>query len=231
MLGRAHSLLSSFDPTTHPLTKFTTAADGDHVGDEYFLSSGSEIRYFLEPGAVTPATETEPARLNVPADRSVNKIGHGLIKDPTFEKYTLSPNVSSIARDLGMKDPRVLQSMVICKQPKIGGQGELAGQGQADEEVPCHNDSTFLYTDPPSAVGCWIALEDCTASNGCLSFLPGSHKTARISQRFVRAPGGGTTSEDVPGVEKNAEDWDSLEGWVEVPCTAGTMVLIHGGCQ
>jgi hypothetical protein len=34
--------------------------------------------------------------------------------------------------------------------------------------VPCHNDSTFLYTDPPSAVGAWIALEDCTPANGCL---------------------------------------------------------------
>jgi ectoine hydroxylase-related dioxygenase (phytanoyl-CoA dioxygenase family) len=34
--------------------------------------------------------------------------------------------------------------------------------------VPCHNDSTFLYTDPPSAVGFWIALEPCTAENGAL---------------------------------------------------------------
>lgn len=34
--------------------------------------------------------------------------------------------------------------------------------------VPCHNDSTFLYTDPPSAIGAWIALEECTSQNGCL---------------------------------------------------------------
>jgi ectoine hydroxylase-related dioxygenase (phytanoyl-CoA dioxygenase family) len=77
-------------------------------------------------------------------------------------------------------------------------------------------------------VGCWIALEDCTPQNGCLSFLPGSHKRARISSRFVRAPGGGTTFEDVPGVQKNEEDWDALPGWKEAACTAGTMVLIHG---
>jgi ectoine hydroxylase-related dioxygenase (phytanoyl-CoA dioxygenase family) len=53
----------------------------------------------------------------------------------------------------------VLQSMIICKQPRIGG------------VVPVHNDSTFLYTDPPSAVGCWVALEACTAENGCLVSL------------------------------------------------------------
>jgi hypothetical protein len=44
--------------------------------------------------------------------------------------------------------------MIICKQPQIGG------------EVPEHNDSTFLYTDPPTALGFWIPLEACTPENG-----------------------------------------------------------------
>jgi phytanoyl-CoA hydroxylase len=52
--------------------------------------------------------------------------------------------------------------------------------------VPSHQDSVFLYTDPPSAVGFWFALEDCTTTNGCLSFVPGSHKTSPITKRFVR---------------------------------------------
>ena len=57
--------------------------------------------------------------------------------------------------------------------------------------------STFLYTDPPSAVGFWIPLEKCTPENGALSFLPGSHLTAPIYKRFVRAPGGGTGFEQL----------------------------------
>ena len=52
--------------------------------------------------------------------------------------------------------------------------------------VPPHQDSTFLYTDPPSAVGLWFALENCTSSNGCLSFVPGSHKRYPVFQRWVR---------------------------------------------
>ncbi|WVO14243.1 hypothetical protein L204_101875 [Cryptococcus depauperatus] len=106
--------------------------------------------------------------------------------------------------------------MIICKQPRIGGM------------VPCHNDSTFLYTDPPSAIGAWIALEECTSKNGCLSFLPGSHKLSRTSTRFVRAPNGGTEFVDVPGVEPNMEKWDEMNGWRETPCRPGTLVLIHG---
>jgi hypothetical protein len=51
---------------------------------------------------------------------------------------------------------------------------------------------TLQYTDPPTALGFWIALEKCTPENGALSFLPGSHLTTSITKRFVRLPGGGT---------------------------------------
>ena len=40
--------------------------------------------------------------------------------------------------------------MYIFKQPRIGG------------EVVCHQDSTFLYTEPESAIGFWLAIEDQT---------------------------------------------------------------------
>ena len=83
--------------------------------------------------------------------------------------------------------------MVICKQPEIGG------------AVPPHQDSTFLYTNPPSAVGFWIALEDATAQNGTLSFAKGSHKRTPVTSRFVRSGKGGTTFEDVAG-ERFAPD-------------------------
>lgn len=42
--------------------------------------------------------------------------------------------------------------------------------------VAVHQDATFLYTTPVNLIGIWIALEDCTVNNGCLWFLPKSHK-------------------------------------------------------
>lgn len=51
------------------------------------------------------------------------------------------------------------------QQPNIG------------DAVQVHVDSTFLNTDPVDAlVGVWIALDDATLENGCLWFIPGSHK-------------------------------------------------------
>ena len=112
--------------------------------------------------------------------------------------------------------------MVICKQPEIGG------------AVPAHQDSTFLYTDPPSAVGFWYALEDATIENGCLSFLPRSHKTASISKRFVRRKDGqGTEFIDNDGAQFPAgPEYGSVEeeeGEYKLgEVKAGTLVLIHG---
>lgn len=111
--------------------------------------------------------------------------------------------------------------MIICKQKEVGG------------AVNSHDDSTFLYSNPLSALGLWFALEDATPTNGCLSFVPGSHKVNRIHSRLERVEGGGTEIRKIPLKEGEEEvklpDWDG-EGidWVAAPCEAGDLVLIHG---
>ncbi|PBK73661.1 phytanoyl-CoA dioxygenase [Armillaria solidipes] len=211
LLARSKKYLDDFSVEDHPMTKFTTG-DHDHVGDDYFLDSGDKIRYFLEEDAVD-----KDGKLNRDKTRAVNKIGHGLHElDSLFHKVTLeNDKVKAIVHDLKYhRDPVALQSMVIMKQPEIGG------------EVGEHNDSTFLYTNPPSAVGFWIALEKCTPHNGALSFLPGSHRTAPITKRFVRLPQGGTGFEALP---VTADSTTPPPGeYVLETCEPGDLVLIHG---
>jgi len=160
-------------------TTFSTAEQGKHVGDDYFLNSNDKISFFLEPTAISKSSSGSKPELTVPKTQSVNKIGHALCQlDPVFKKYTLeNERIKDVARELGEhEDPlgwsqkqicqiepqaepssnAVLQSMIICKQPKIGA------------KVPVHTDSTFLYTHPATAVGFWIALEDVTETNGAL---------------------------------------------------------------
>ncbi|KAF8684008.1 phytanoyl-CoA dioxygenase [Rhizoctonia solani] len=231
LLSRAKQLIAEFSLEGHPMTRFTTGEEDDptqskkHVGDEYFLASGDKIRFFLEDDAFDAQ-----GNLVKPKEKSVNKIGHGLHElDAVFHKFTMeNEKLRQLARDLAFhQDPEVLQSMVICKQPEIGG------------KVPEHNDSTFLYTDPPSALGFWFALEPCTEFNGALSFLAGSHWSTPINKRFVRLPEGGTgfTNIETPITPLDLQNQPSerstntstAEGdYVLETCDAGTLVLIHG---
>lgn len=217
LLVECHDMLDDFSLDDHPMTKFSTGETSDHVGDHYFLTSGDKVRFFFEEDAVDGDGD-----LIKPKERSINKIGHYLHRlSPTFGKVSINAQNARIARSLGFKDPRVLQSMVICKQPEIGGR------------VPPHQDSTFLYTNPPSAVGFWYALEDCTVENGCLSFAPGSHRRAPIKDRFVRsADGKGTTFVANDGAEWPGDltvDREPTEEVYELgEVKAGTLVLIHG---
>ncbi|KAK3686049.1 hypothetical protein B0T22DRAFT_239975 [Podospora appendiculata] len=245
LLDETHRLLDSFSLADHPMTRFSTGGeDGtgdDHVGDAYFLDSGSKIRFFFEEDAVDAS-----GNLTKPKHLAVNKIGHYLhgLSPPFASLLKTSPASSSspgtyipdlrarpaaVARALGFADPRCLQSMVICKQPEIGG------------AVPPHQDSTFLYTRPPSAVGFWYALEDATLENGCLSFLPGSHRWAPIEKRLVRKAGANEGTEMVPNDgprfppgEEYGEDKRPVgrsreeEEYVPGEVKAGSLVLIHG---
>lgn len=50
-----------------------------------------------------------------------------------------------------------------------------------------HQDATFLNTTPMKLYGLWIALEDATLENGCLWFMPGSHKGVYVGFLHVQA--------------------------------------------
>ena len=71
----------------------------------------------------------------VPKAQAINKIGHALHdRDPVFDRFSRDPRLAALVADLGMAEPLLLQSMLIFKQPRIGG------------EVVWHQDASFLIT-------------------------------------------------------------------------------------
>ena len=200
--ARMADLVAGFDPEG-VRTVFATD-DQRHAQDTWFLDSGDRIRFFFEPDAFDAAGE-----LRQGMELSLNKIGHALHDlDPVFAAFSRDPSLAAVARGVGLVEPLLLQSMYIFKQPRIGG------------EVVCHQDSTFLHTEPPSCVGFWLALEDATAENGCMWAEPGGHRRP-LRQRFMRD--GYTTRM----VTVHPEPLPT-EGLVPLPARKGTLVVLHG---
>ncbi|XP_078282202.1 phytanoyl-CoA dioxygenase domain-containing protein 1 [Rhinoraja longicauda] len=175
---------------------------------DYFLSSGDKIRFFFEKGVFDSKGD-----FLLPKEKSLNKIGHALhAREPTFKNLTFSPKVKEVAQKLDLKEPVIVQSMYIFKQSGIGG------------EVSPHQDATFLYTEPLGSItGFWIALEDATEENGCLWFIPGSHK-AGITRRMIRSPQGEHPLIKFMGQEHNYPD----DEFISAPVKKGGLILIHG---
>lgn len=190
--ARAEELVRDFDPAG-VISIFSTRAQ-TRTSDDYFLESGDKIRFFFEEQAFNP-----DGTLKQNKDQSINKIGHALHDlDPVFNSFSRTPQIRQLVSDLGLRDPLLLQSMYIFKQPRIGG------------EVTCHQDATFLYTEPPRMAGLWFALEDATVENGCLWAAAGGHKLG-LKSRFVRAEVGGTRFEAVNDLSWPEEKLQPLE--------------------
>ena len=199
---RAEELVREFDP--REIVSIFSTHEQTRTSDDYFLESGDKIRFFFEENAFKA-----DGSLRQEKEKSINKIGHALHDlDPLFDEFSRQNEIKELVSDLGFADPLLLQSMYIFKQPNIGG------------EVSCHQDATFLYTEPLRMVGLWFALEGATIENGCLWAIPGGHKSG-LKSRFVRAEGGGTRFEvfdDTPWPEENLQPLEVEKG---------TLIVLH----
>jgi phytanoyl-CoA hydroxylase len=201
--ARAEDLVQEFDPAE--IVSIFSTREQNRLTDEYFMTSGDKIRFFFEENAFKP-----DGTLKYGKERSINKIGHALHDlDPVFSRFSRTEKVKELATDLGLKNSLLAQSMYIFKQPNIGG------------EVTCHQDSTFLYTEPIDIAGLWFALEDATIDNGCLWAIPGGHRHG-LKSRWRRTNEGRMEFETYDTTPWPGNELAPLE------VSKGSLILLHG---
>jgi len=185
-------------------SRFSTT-DRSRIDHDYFLESAEEIRCFFEEDAFD-----DDGIMTQPPARSVNKIGHALHDfDPVFKRLALRPDLGELARELGLAEPHLYQSMVIFKQPRIGG------------EVTWHQDASFFHTEPSSVVTYWFALEDANLENGCLRIEPGGHK-GPLRERYCR------DGRNLKMVAIDDQPWPDEQQSKAIPLPAGSLLVFHG---
>ncbi|MHA7880344.1 MAG: phytanoyl-CoA dioxygenase family protein [Saccharospirillum sp.] len=202
LVERAYQMIEEAD--LEQASRFSTT-DRSQISHERFLASAQSIRCFFEEAAFD-----DDGQLKQPRARSINKIGHALHDlDPVFRAFASRPDFAGLARDLGLSVPHLYQTMVIFKQPRIGG------------EVTWHQDATFFYTEPSSVITYWFALEEASLANGCLWVEPGGHR-GPLRERYLRQ------GSDLTMASLDSTPWPDEQSAVPVPVPAGTLLVFHG---
>ncbi|WP_108126036.1 phytanoyl-CoA dioxygenase family protein [Saccharospirillum mangrovi] len=201
LIDRAYELIESAE--IDPNVRFSTV-DREHLNNDFFLGSAEKVRCFFEEKAFNDAGE-----LAQPRAQSINKIGHALHDlDEVYREVAQRSVFGDIARDLGQQQPSLYQTMVIFKQPRIGG------------EVVWHQDASFFYTEPSSVLTYWFALEDATLENGCLWLDPGG-QTGPLRERYH------CDGKEMWMVPLDATPWPTDSG-TPMPVKAGDLLVFHG---
>ena len=162
------------------------------------------------PAGVQVGYESDTRRdktLPRPAGDPVRSIAFLARYDPTFQKAARHPKLLELVHALLGPRVKVFRDQMLLKPP--GGQ-----------DKPPHQDQSYFRVQPRDALmTAWIALDEATRENGCMRYVPGSHRFGMLEivadpQRPVH---------HVPKVEGL-----SLADEVPCPVSAGSVIFHHG---
>ncbi|MDD5597159.1 MAG: phytanoyl-CoA dioxygenase family protein [Victivallaceae bacterium] len=146
------------------------------------------------PGALTKSRTPE----------TVRKFA-GLVRaEPLFRSFALDSDLMNMAAELIGSPVDFFVDQAFLKPPFIGS------------ETPVHQDNAWFRIHPDAAViGCWCALDEATADNGCMRYLPGSHQRGLLEHKPFR----NTSYWCLPQID--------LSQTVSVPVKAGSVIFHH----
>jgi phytanoyl-CoA hydroxylase len=103
-----------------------------------------------------------------PPDDPIRKFTYTVRYDPVFQSSARSPKLLELVRALIGPRVKVFTDQMLLKPP--GGQ-----------DKPTHQDQSYFRMQPAdSLVTAWIALDDATLENGCMKYVPTSHRVGLL---------------------------------------------------
>jgi len=201
----------------------------------FFLDNG----YVVVPNLVTPA---ELAQMRSTIDEiqagrvSLQSKGYNM-KDVNFEPGAGGAAVAAkpVLRKLTeLASHDEFFRSIASKKEIVDVVAELTGQAQhvnlySDQaflkpafngsEKPLHQDNSYFRVEPMDhGVTCWLAIDDATVENGCMNYIPASHKLGLIPHKAI------------PNTPHLVPEQGNLNP--EVPCSipAGAAIFHHLLC-
>jgi phytanoyl-CoA hydroxylase len=136
------------------------------------VDAASAARGLPVPAEVTwePTGGTAVANKKAP----LRKLSELAPNDEFFRSVAILPQILDIAGELAQSDgPLMLYGDQAFLKPAFEG-----------SEKPLHQDNSYFRISPHFAgVTCWTAIDDSTIDNGCMRYIPGSHKLGLLPHK------------------------------------------------
>ncbi|MBV7329203.1 phytanoyl-CoA dioxygenase family protein [Chloroflexi bacterium TSY] len=124
-------------------------------------------------------------------------------------KLMLDSRIGKMATELaGVDGMRIWHDQALIKQPWANPTG-------------WHLDNPYWSYYSRDTLSIWIALDDATLENGCLYFIPGSHKTATFDNASI--------GENIADLFKIYPQWANTKA-ISAPMKAGSCSFHNGLC-
>lgn len=142
---------------------------------------------------------TQPdGRFSIAGVDTVSIALHPASRSAVCRDFCTSELMADLGHDLIGPDVRLYWDQAVYKK------------SHSAEPVLWHQDNGYTYVEPQAYLTVWVALTDATPDNGCISVLPGVHRTGTVAHRNTPI-----------GFECCVDP----EGAVEVPVQAGSAVV------
>ena len=124
------------------------------------------------------------------------------------------PRIVGRIKDLLWRGRNRMGIAFFCKMPGDG------------KRVSWHQDSSYWPLTPSMAVTAWLAIDDATAENACMRYIPGSHHLGHLTYTLSENDESNVLNQTIVGAE-------NLGDPVNVELKAGEMsihsdLLLHG---
>lgn len=161
---------------------------------------------FEAPFSAMAEPEADADSVDEAAPEEVRKFeGLGMVReDDVFRDVAETAGVVDPVVDLLGPHVKLLRSAAMMKPPGIGSEKGL------------HQDAAYYPIRPHDHVTAWIALDEATTENGCMTVAPGGHHDGIYDHRAEEYD----TDIVIP---ESAYDGD----FVEIPMEAGDVLLSH----
>ena len=208
--------MSTTSPSTENDTEFFQR--NGYIRYEHFFSSAeiAPLRQAIDHAIATHRARIKGAehdgRGSEDYERVFNQMVNLWTDFPEAKQIAFHSRLAETARRIsGCRHVRIYHDHAMIKPP-----------GQQSKETNWHQDAPYWPMDPVGALSAWIAIDDVSAENGCLHFVPGSHKYERLEPIKL-----GVEGESI--VDKmNAQGYDVPDPVTMEMASGG--VTFHHGC-